>query len=93
MYVRASSDARDRLAKSEERNACGAQVRHQRLTFCAVGMHGHVNRIAVIESEAVMHRGLSEGADGKRAVEPRKEKALNFNGIGYHPTCRAIVTN
>ena len=52
--MRSGGVAGDRTAKSRERNAVGAQITHQRLRFCRVGVQGNVKGIAVIEAEAIM---------------------------------------
>src|SRR5215216_5458661 len=91
--VSAGSGACYGLTKSYKWNARAAQVSHQGLTFGAVGMHRDINRIAMIESKAIMHFGLTECAHRKRTTEARKEKAFYFRSISKHPVRRAIVTD
>jgi hypothetical protein len=43
MNVRARGGARDSLTKSYKRDARAAEVRHYRLAFGAVRVHGYVN--------------------------------------------------
>src|ERR1041384_3944854 len=63
VYVRAGGRAGDGHVEGEERDAVGAQISHERLTFGAAGIHRHVHRVAMIEAHAIMHGRLPEGAD------------------------------
>ena len=81
MDVRACGRARDRLAKSYERDSCAAQVRHHGLAFGAVGMHGDIYRVAMIKTQPVMHSRLPVGADWERATESVYKEALYLNRI------------
>lgn len=48
MYVRARRRACYGMAESDEGNAGALQISHQRLPFGAVGVHGYVHGVAVI---------------------------------------------
>jgi len=48
-------------------------------------MDGHVERVAVVEAEAVVRRRLSERADRQRAMEALGEEALDARDLGERP--------
>src|SRR6185503_4544457 len=74
--------ALNRLAHRHERDALALEIAHQRQALLAIGMHGHVHRVAVIEADAVVGVALAERADRQRAPETAREEALHAGHIG-----------
>ena len=64
MDVGAGRGAADGAAKRDEGQARAAQPVHHRATFGGVGMNREIDRVAVIEAEPVVDRGLAVGAHG-----------------------------
>src|SRR5262249_55403815 len=67
--MRAGGRSGDRPANGYERNALRGEITDQRLSFGAVGMHGDIYSLAVIEAQLVVCRRLAERADRKRFCE------------------------
>ena len=59
MNVRAGCHPWNGRAKRQERYSLAPKVIDQRLAFGAVGMQGDIHRIAMIESQTVVSRGLT----------------------------------
>src|SRR5215469_14001872 len=57
--VRARRCAGDRLAEGHERNVALPEKSHERAPLRAVGMHGNIHRVSMIEAQAIVHRRLA----------------------------------
>src|SRR5262249_34632720 len=64
--MRAGGRSGNCSANGYERNALRGEIIDQRLSFGAVGMHGDIDRLAVIETQLVVCRSLADRADWKR---------------------------
>src|SRR5882724_1901117 len=72
----AGSGTRNGAPGGHERNAGRSEMLHQRPSLQTIRMHGHVERIAVVEAHAVMQWRLPEGADGECPPESGEEELL-----------------
>ena len=77
MNVRACGRAGHSRTKGQKGDAIAAQVIYQRSAFCAVGVHGYVYGVAMIDSHAIVRRGLTVRADRKLSAKFRCEKVLH----------------
>jgi len=91
--VGAGGDAGLGAAEGEEREAVGPQVVHERAALGGVRVHGHVERVAVIEAEPVVHGGLAPRADRQRVAEARVEEALEGGQGRQRPALAARVAD
>src|SRR3990167_9179821 len=72
--VRARGGAAERAAERDEGNAGFAEEREERLALRAVGVQRHVERVPVVEAEAVVHGRLAPRADGQGPAEAALEE-------------------
>src|SRR5690349_22869300 len=75
--MRAGGFAGDCMAEGEIRNLVVDQILEQPVAFGLIGVDGHVNAAAVIETERPVHGGLAHGADGERLAEALFEIAFH----------------
>ena len=71
--------------KRDERDPGIAQERLQRRTFGAVGVHGHIESLMVIEAQAIVHGSLTVRAHRERSAEALTEEAIETWGVGQRP--------
>ena len=77
MNMRAGSRTWHGVSKGDKWYPCLAQVTQQGLSFSTVGMKRHIYRIAVIEAQAVVRRGLAERADRHGPAKCSGEEIFN----------------
>src|SRR5918995_7438097 len=77
-------------SKGNERDAGLAEIGQKRSPFVAVRMKRHVDGISMIESKAIMSRGLTEGADRQSVTKRSRKKFFNFPSISQRPRCSTV---
>src|SRR2546423_3072470 len=92
VHVRAGGHAGLGGAEREERDRARAQELHERAALGAVGVHRDVERLVVIEAEAVVHRRLPARPDRQRAMEPPGEEPPEPGKPGPAPRRPAVAT-
>src|SRR5262249_22964968 len=78
-------DSGPRGAEGQERDALAAQVVYERPSLHAVGMHGDVERLAMVEAEPIVSARLPERADRQRVAKPTGEEPLEHGQPGQRP--------
>jgi polar amino acid transport system substrate-binding protein len=80
-------------AERHEGDTGGAQEGHELRAFGAVRRDRDVDRVAVIEAQAVVDGRLSEGADGEGPAEATREEVLDLGRLGEGPVGGTAVLN
>src|SRR5438093_3312842 len=93
VHVRAGGHAGLGGAEREKRDRARAQELHERAALGAVGVHRDVERLVVIEAEAVVHRRLPARTDRQWTMEALGEEALERGKLGQGPRRAAVVTD
>jgi len=69
------------VSERDEGNSCLAEIVEQRLPFFAVWMKRHIHGVAVVESQTLVCRGLTQCADRQCATKCVEEKFFDFRCI------------
>ena len=64
MNMRAGGGSSHGMSEGNKRDADASQIAHQCLSLDTIGAYRDVYRVAVIEAQVIVHRGLPVGAYG-----------------------------
>src|ERR1041384_7333937 len=93
MNMSSCGGASERAAKGDEGDPLGTQIIHHGSALGAIRMKRDIYRLAVIEAELVVRRGLTESTHGQWPPEGRSKKSIHPSRISQRPVAGASIAD